>query len=77
MYKDKGFIFCNEDGSNINLASFSKRFGEFIKESNLKHIRLHDLRHTDATMMLPIKSTCQSCIRETRAFKRVNNTRPI
>lgn len=52
IYKDKGFIFCNEDGSNINPASFSKRFGEFLKENNLKHIRLHDLRHTNATMML-------------------------
>lgn len=52
IYKDKDFIFCNEDGSNINPASFSKRFGEFIKEKNLKSIRLHDLRHTNATMML-------------------------
>jgi len=52
IYKDNDFIFCNEDGSNINPASFSKRFGEFIKNNNLKHIRLHDLRHTNATMML-------------------------
>lgn len=52
IYKDEGFIFCNEDGSNINPASFSHRFKYFIDKNNLKQIRLHDLRHTNATMML-------------------------
>ncbi len=52
IYKDEGFIFCNDDGSNIDPSNFSHRFGAFIKKHKLKHIRLHDLRHTNATMML-------------------------
>lgn len=53
-YKDKDleFVFTEEDGSLINPASFSHRFGDFLKENGLKEIRLHDLRHTNATIML-------------------------
>jgi integrase len=39
-------------GDLINPATFSRTFGDFIKKNNLKHVRLHDLRHTNATLML-------------------------
>lgn len=51
-YKENGFIFTTSTGDIINPASFSREFGDFIKANNLKHIRLHDLRHTNATLML-------------------------
>jgi len=51
-YKDSNFIFTTEMGDLINPATFSRTFGDFIKKNNLKHVRLHDLRHTNATLML-------------------------
>lgn len=51
-YKDSDFIFTTETGNLINPATFSRDFGDFIKKNNFKHIRLHDLRHTNATLML-------------------------
>lgn len=51
-YKDDDFIFTKEDGELINPGSFSHTFADFLKNNNLRHIRLHDLRHTNATLML-------------------------
>lgn len=51
-YNDKGFVFCREDGEPINPSTFSHWFDDFIKKNNLPDIRLHDLRHTNATLML-------------------------
>lgn len=51
-YNNSDFIFTTEIGNLINPSSFSREFGEFIKDNNLRHVRLHDLRHTNATLML-------------------------
>lgn len=51
-YTDSNFIFTKENGENINPGSFSHTFADFLKKNNLRHIRLHDLRHTNATLML-------------------------
>lgn len=56
LYQDNNFIFTTEDRQLINPASFSHRFGDFIRSNNLKEIRLHDLRHTNATLMLDLTS---------------------
>jgi integrase len=45
-------VMCNEIGEPINPDSFTKRFQEFIENNNLPKIRFHDLRHTNATLML-------------------------
>ncbi len=47
-------MFCKEDGQLINPLYFTKYFGKLLKKHNLKHIRLHDLRHTFATISLEI-----------------------
>lgn len=33
-------------------ANLSRPFKNFLKRNNLKEIRIHDLRHTNATLML-------------------------
>lgn len=50
-----GPIITRLDGKEYHPGSVSNRFKEFLKENNLKHIRLHDLRHFNATMMLKNK----------------------
>ena len=46
------FVFIRPDGSPINPNAVTLAFHRIIKKAGLKKIRLHDLRHTHATMML-------------------------
>lgn len=46
------FVFVNEKGDLIKPDHISHSFSDFIKENNLKKIRLHDLRHSCASIML-------------------------
>ena len=46
------FVFIRPDGSPVNPGAVSLAFRRIIKRAGLKHIRIHDLRHTHATLML-------------------------
>jgi integrase len=50
--KGIGPIFLKEDGTQYHPSAISRHFKQFLKENDLKHIRLHDLRHFNGTMML-------------------------
>ena len=47
-----GKIYIKLDGTDYNPGSVSRTFKEFLKKNDLPHIRLHDLRHFNCTMML-------------------------
>ena len=47
-----GFVFIRPDGSPLNPNAVTLAFERVIRKAGLKHIRLHDLRHTHATLML-------------------------
>ena len=49
---EDGFVFTGSDGKPLDPNLVSHIFGRMIKNVGLPHIRLHDLRHTHATMML-------------------------
>lgn len=51
-YKGIGLVCCNKDGSVINCSTYSHHFADLLKKHGLPHIRFHDLRHFNATMML-------------------------
>ena len=51
-YEDKDMVFCREDGVPIHPDAFYGKFGKLLKKADLPHFRVHDLRHTFATMML-------------------------
>jgi len=46
------FVFIRPDGSPINPNAVTLAFKRIIKRASLKGIRIHDLRHTHATLML-------------------------
>jgi integrase len=46
------FVFIRPDGSPINPNAISLAFRRIIKRAGLRDIRIHDLRHTHATLML-------------------------
>jgi integrase len=46
------FVFIRPDGSPINPNAVTLAFKRIIKRAMLRSIRIHDLRHTHATLML-------------------------
>jgi integrase len=49
---DEDYVFTDELGVPVNPNSVSKRFDTIVRKSGLPRIRLHDLRHTYATVAL-------------------------
>ena len=49
---DSGFVFAKPDGSPLHPDYFSQTFERLVAKMDLPRIRLHDLRHTHATLML-------------------------
>ena len=45
-------VFYDEFGKPINPNRISTRFGEFLKKNHLPHMRFHDLRHFNLTLLL-------------------------
>jgi integrase len=51
-WQDRGLLFCREDGLELDPDWVSKRFERLARAASLPAIRLHDLRHTHATLAL-------------------------
>ncbi|KAF0194377.1 MAG: prophage LambdaCh01 site-specific recombinase phage integrase [Bacillota bacterium] len=51
-YCGEGYVCCQDDGQHWAPSYFSRKFAYFLKRHKLPHIRLHDLRHSNATLML-------------------------
>ena len=49
---DSGFVFARPDGSPIHPDYFSQTFDRLLAKLDLPRIRLHDLRHTHATLLI-------------------------
>src|SRR5690606_24253620 len=48
----EGLIFCTRDGKPVNPANIGRNFEAIIKTAGLRRIKVHELRHTSATLML-------------------------
>ncbi len=51
-YRDGDLVCCLEDGHPVHPKTFSYYFGRHVRHLGLPRIRLHDLRHTHATLAL-------------------------
>ena len=49
---DTGLVFTREDGSAIHPDRYSHWFADLVEKAGVPAIRLHDLRHTHATLAL-------------------------
>lgn len=52
VYEDGDLVCCLEDGRPLHPKTFSYYFGRHVRRLGLPRIRLHDLRHTHATLAL-------------------------
>jgi integrase len=51
-YQDQDLVVCQLDGTPIHRKTISYQFGKAVRAAKLAAIRLHDLRHTHATLAL-------------------------
>jgi integrase len=51
-YSDHGLVFCHEDGRPLHPEYVSRHFERLAFKAGLPPIRLHDLRHGHASLML-------------------------
>jgi integrase len=51
-WEDGDWVFTTEVGHYVYPDRITKRFGQLVEEADLPRIRLHDLRHTVATLAL-------------------------
>jgi len=51
-YKDQDLVFAREDGAAVHPDFFSQTFERTVAKVDVPRIRLHDLRHTHATLGL-------------------------
>ena len=62
-YEDDGYLLADELGRPYHPDTVSEWFGQKVKASGLPRIRLHDCRHTAASLMLgarvPVKVVSQ------------------
>ncbi|MDR4315045.1 prophage LambdaBa04, site-specific recombinase, phage integrase family [Niallia circulans] len=54
-YQDNGLIFCRENGSIFRPTNLNRPFRRICKLAGVPEIRIHDLRHTHATILLELK----------------------
>lgn len=51
-WTDSGLVFCREDGTPLNPTAIGHWLTTRAKQAKLPHVRVHDLRHTYATLAL-------------------------
>ena len=63
LFSDNGYINIDSNGEIISASMLQKKFKKALADCSLPDIRLHDLRHSFATLMLcnnvPMKITSQ------------------
>jgi len=53
-YRDDGLVFCRPDGTILHPQNVSQTFERLEAKAGVPRIRLHDTRHTAATVMLAL-----------------------
>ncbi|MEX2253370.1 MAG: site-specific integrase [Thermoleophilaceae bacterium] len=69
---DRDLVVAKENGEPVHPDSFSQAFERLVKNAGLRRIRLHDLRHTHATLAVkagvPVKVISERLGHESPAF---------
>jgi integrase len=51
-WQDQGLVCPNDDGTLRTPDGLSRAFARLVRKAGLPHLRLHDCRHTHATLLL-------------------------
>lgn len=55
VFQEENFVLCGENGKTLHPSTLSHQFTNSLIKNQLKIIRLHDLRHTNITLLLKNK----------------------
>lgn len=55
LWEDNGLVFCQANGRPIDRRSDSRAWKALLRSAGVREIRLHDARHTAATLLLERK----------------------
>lgn len=51
-WKDTGWVFCKANGEHLMIPTLARHFKKLVKSAELPDMRIHDLRHSAATLLL-------------------------
>ena len=75
-YGDEDLVFSLADGSPIKPWNFGAAFPALVKRAGVSKIRLHDLRHTHASLMA-MGSTARRDLEASRSFEHRDHGRAV
>lgn len=52
LYEEDDFLFMQENGAPIEHRTINSWLNKYLEELQIKHIRVHDLRHTNITLLI-------------------------
>ena len=52
IWHSEGFVFTHSDGAPLDPEKVTKEFSKVTHQAGMKGVRLHDLRHSHASLML-------------------------
>jgi integrase len=52
LWEDHGFVFTSETGRPVDPRADNREWSELLAEAHVREARLHDARHTAATILL-------------------------
>lgn len=71
-----GLVFCSTKGTPIDPRNFKRSLDAALKRADLHHIRIHDMRHTAASLMIAQKVE-PKLVSETLGHTRIGTTYDI
>jgi len=74
---DSGYVFTNAVGGPMDASKFRKRFKALMRDGDVREIRLHDIRHTFATILLEIDSAALPAVSRTLGHASISITMDI
>lgn len=64
LWQDRDLVFCNAFGNYRNPATTSQRFHRLLARTGLPPMRIHDLRHSAATLLITVMKMPPNLVQE-------------
>ncbi len=76
LWIDRGLVFCGEKGNYLAFDTVRRLFLAALSDAGLPHMRLHDLRHSAATILL-VKGVHPKVVQELLGHSTISMTMDV